>query len=94
MITELIPVENKVYLLVYVSNGVNNNTRIHGYDENGQWVKQIVVSASGTNTNPIMVDVPVSSDIKYIRLSINKVVTPVVFAIKKETTTADIDKLS
>ena len=92
--TELIPVENKVYLLVYVSNGVNNNTRIHGYDENGQWVKQIVVSASGTNTNPIMVDVPVSSDIKYIRLSINKVVTPVVFAIKKETTTADIDKLS
>ena len=72
--TNLIPVENGVYTFVYVGAGVNNNTRIHAYDSNGDWVEQILLSSSGTITTPIVVKIPCDG-YSYIRISTAKVTT-------------------
>ena len=76
--TDLIPVENTEYVLWYKANGVNNSTRIHGYDSNGTWLRQIALSQSGTSISPISVKLNFASDVKSIRISMNKVVKPII----------------
>lgn len=42
-------------------------TRIHGYDENGNWIRQLATGSGGTGT--IVVQFEIASDIKKIRIS-------------------------
>lgn len=78
--TDLIPVESVEYLFVYKSNGSNNNTRIHAYNSSEEWIEQILLSQSESNTKPIEVKFTPSAETKYIRISINKVVNPMILA--------------
>lgn len=54
--SDLIPISDGYYYLSYIPNGQNRNTRIHGYDSNGTWVKQIGVTANYTGTSQIIFD--------------------------------------
>lgn len=91
--TDLIPVEIAQYLLVYIGTGANNNTRIHGYDQNGDWVKQITVSASGTVASPISVDVNINNGISFVRISAHKEIKFLVFA-KKNIVPTSVENIS
>lgn len=68
--TALIPVEQRTYVFsgVHTRTDNNNNKRIHGYDKNGNWVKQIgVISlSSGSYSKVFSIN---DTSIKYIRLS-------------------------
>ena len=90
---ENINVHEGEYILVYISNGANNNTRIHGYDNNGNWLRQIESSASGTVTTPIIVPFSVINGTATIKISVNKAVKLMVLAEKKPNTNT-IKKLS
>lgn len=66
--SSLIPVTNSDYTFTYIPNGQNRNTRIHGYDSNGTWVKQIMYQGSGSLTTEqnFMFHV---QNVSYIRIS-------------------------
>ncbi|MBR2765546.1 MAG: hypothetical protein IKE03_06155 [Blautia sp.] len=78
--TDLIPVDTDEYVLWYLSDGTNNITRIHAYDANGDWIEQILMTESGTSTQPIGAKFTPGEGTKYIRISLNKVVTPIILA--------------
>lgn len=66
------------YTLCFVPKGENRTMRIHGYDEDGNWIKQLV----GVHSSRLTPGVPaygsfVGSDCKYCRISISKEYTAV-----------------
>ena len=69
--TDLIPVnEGETYVFSLVSGRDSGKDRLHGYNANGQWVKQIVfVDAAGQQGNKISKAVTIDSGISYVRLS-------------------------
>lgn len=73
--SSLIPVKNGLYELILFRKATSSsarNTRIHGYDSNGTWVKQIsVLYTPGATTGKIKTIVDCTdTSIKYIRISI------------------------
>lgn len=69
--SSLLPVRNGIYSYVYKPKGSNYNTRIHGYDSDGNWVAQVVSDAAGTGVNVKVVSF-LSQDIAYVRVSTAK----------------------
>lgn len=69
--SNLIPVKQATYMLSgRNTENITSNKRVHGYDENGDWVKQITyVAVTGISdySTSILID---DASIKYIRLSI------------------------
>lgn len=69
----LIPVEQGNYILTGICGNVglsSTNKRVHGYDENGNWIKQITSSSIQTNA-PYSIQINVDDPrIKSIRLSL------------------------
>lgn len=69
--TSLIPVSDGTYQFMLIGAGWSQNIRIHGYDSNGTWVKQITMYATGTSTALAYVQI-VCDGVKYIRISTGK----------------------
>lgn len=69
--TDLIPVkEGETYVASLVSGRNSGTNRWHGYDANGDWVKQLAsVSASGKQGNKLSMTATIDSGISYVRLS-------------------------
>jgi hypothetical protein len=69
--SNLIPVKQATYMLSgRNTENITSNKRVHGYDENGDWVKQITyvaVTRISDYSTSILID---DASIKYIRLSI------------------------
>lgn len=72
MYTELIPVDSgQVYTFSGIC-GIKGNKRIHGYDENGAWVKQINFINQNTidiGSNMLLTITIPDTGIRYIRIS-------------------------
>lgn len=69
--TDLIPVnEGETYVCSLVSGRNSGKDRLHGYNANGRWVKQIVfVDAAGQQGNKLSMVATIDSGISYVRLS-------------------------
>lgn len=69
--TDLIPVkEGETYVCSLVSGRNSGKDRLHGYNANGQWVKQIVfVDAADQQGNKLGMAATIDSGISYVRLS-------------------------
>lgn len=69
--TDLIPVkEGETYMCSFVSGRNSGKDRLHGYNANGQWVKQIVfVDAAGQQGAKLTMLATIDSGISYVRLS-------------------------
>lgn len=66
--TDYITLEPNTYTISGVNNTVNSNLRIHSYDENKEWVKQLA-SVYITEGNSFSLTFTVTSDDKYLRIS-------------------------
>lgn len=69
--TALIPVTvGETYMVSLVSGRNSGKDRLHGYDANGQWVKQIVfVDAEGEQEQKLTMTAIIDSGISFVRLS-------------------------
>lgn len=69
--TDLIPVKaGETYVCSFISGRNSGDDRLHAYDENGTWVKQLASeSASGQQGLKIAMTVTIDSGISYVRLT-------------------------
>jgi hypothetical protein len=69
----LIAVESGNYIMgMYVTVTTSGNKRIHGYDANGNWVRQLAVATAPHSAQRVTLPFTVTSDIAFIRLSHQK----------------------
>jgi hypothetical protein len=67
--SSLVPISVGEYSIVIDTKQPTLNTRVHGYDSNGDWVKQITVFSNST-TGIFSFTFAVDDTIKYIRISV------------------------
>lgn len=67
--SSLIPVTNSVYRLVLRGNGKNVNVRIHEYNTNEIWQRQITYLSTATSTNIQVIEFTINNNNSYIRIS-------------------------
>ena len=69
--TDLIPVtpgDHIYWMGVCILTGNTNRRRIHGYDSNGNWVKQLAMATVNGNYEKYIIDTVIPNNISYIRV--------------------------
>lgn len=69
--TTLLPVINgETYALSMLHNGTSQGKRVHGYDKDGNWLRQLAVISTGTTSVPTLkaTSFTIPSDVCYIRI--------------------------
>lgn len=77
--SSLIPVIAGAYTFMWTSPASMGTIRVHGYDSEGAWVRQITYFSSGSGNTYGTIKITVGSDISYVRFSLATGNTSLVF---------------